>query len=332
VTFREGSRGRSSVMSYPPLLMNETAGLFEEHRRFLWGISYRLTGNAADGDDILQETFVRAMVKPPADLGRDWRPWLARVAINLGRDLLRQRRRLGYTGPWLPSPTEQEPPAHEPSDAGRGPEARYELLESASVAFLLTLEALTPMQRAVLLLRDVFDYSVREAAEACAISETNVRTTHRRARSAIERYESARCRPTPESIERGLVTLEQFMTSVAAGDVAAVESLLSEDVRSLSDGGGEFSAALKPVVGRRQVAALFIGIARRSAPVVATEYRVLNGLPTLVVERLPKLGFASKFTVQVETDQEGRLSHFYIVLASRKLTAVGAPRARHESE
>jgi RNA polymerase sigma-70 factor (ECF subfamily) len=82
-----------------------------------------------------------------------------RVAVNLGRDVLR-RRRLGYTGPWLPSPVEEEPPAHEPSDGGRSPEARYELLQSASVAFLLILEALSPMQRAVLLLRDVFDYSV----------------------------------------------------------------------------------------------------------------------------------------------------------------------------
>jgi RNA polymerase sigma-70 factor, ECF subfamily len=191
---------------------------------------------------------------------------------------------------------------------------------------MLILEALSPMQRAVLLLRDVFDYSVREAAHACAISEANVRTTHRRARSAVERYESNRCRPTPESVARGLATLEQFIASVAAGDVAAVESLLSEDVRLLSDGAGEFNAAIKPVVGRRQVAALFTGLAKMSVPVVASELRVLNGLPSLVVERLPTPGFASRFTLQVETDDEGRLCQVYIVLASRKLTAVADPQ------
>jgi len=304
----------------------DTARLFEEHRRFLWRLSYRLTGNAADADDILQETFVRAMVKPPPDRERDWRPWLVRVAVNLGRDVLRRRRRLGYTGPWLPSPVEEEPPAHEPSDSGRDPEARYELLESASVAFLLTLEALTPMQRAVLLLRDVFDYSVREAADACAISESNVRTTHRRARSAIGGQETSRCRPSRERVAQGLATLERFIASIAAGDMAALESLLSENVRYLSDGAGEFSAAMRPVLGRKHVAALFAGLAKRSTPVVGSELRVLNGLAALVVERVPRPGFASRFTLQVEVDDEGRLSHIYSVLASRKLTAVAAPK------
>jgi RNA polymerase sigma-70 factor (ECF subfamily) len=191
---------------------------------------------------------------------------------------------------------------------------------------LLTLEALTPMQRAVLLLRDVFDYSVREAADACAISESNVRTTHRRARSAIEGHESNRCRPTRERVARGLATLEQFIAGIATGDMAALESLLSEDVRFLSDGAGEFNAAIGSVVGRNQVAALFAGLAKLSAPVVASELRVLNGLPALVVERLPTPGFASRFTLQVEMDDEGRLSHIHSVLASRKLTAVAAPK------
>jgi len=305
---------------------SDTARLFEEHRGFLWRLSYRLTGNAADADDILQETFMRAMVKPPADRGRDWRPWLVRVAVNLGRDILRRRRRLGYTGPWLPSPVEEEPPAHEPVDSGRDPEARYELLENASVAFLLTLEALTPMQRAVLLLRDVFDYSVREAADACAISEANVRTTHRRARLAIEGRDSSHRQPTSENVARGLATLEQFIASIAVGDMTALESLLSEHVRFLSDGAGEFNAAIRPVIGRKQVAALFAGLAKVSAPVVASEFRVLNGLPALVVERLPAPGFARIFTLQAEIDDEGRLTDIYVVLASRKLTAVAPPQ------
>jgi len=304
---------------------SDPARLFEEHRRFLWRLSYRLTGNAADADDILQETFVRAIAKPPADRERDWRPWLVRVAVNLGRDTLRRRRRHGYTGPWLPSPIEEEPPAYEPPDSARDPEARYQLLESASVAFLLTLEALTPMQRAVLLLRDVFDYSVRETADACAISPANVRTTHGRARAAVGKCDWNTRRPAPDRVSRGLATLEQFAASIAAGDAAAVESLLSEHVRFLSDGGGEFKAAIKPVVGRRQVAALFAGLAAQSAPVVASALRVLNGLPALVVDRSPQPGFASRFTMQVEMDDEGRLSRIYVVLASRKLTAVAPP-------
>src|SRR5437016_23615 len=88
------------------------AELFEQHRDFLWGLSYRLTGNAADADDIVQDTFVRVLDRPPADLERSVRPWLVRVALNLGRDLLRRRKRSPYIGQWLPSPIEAEPPSH----------------------------------------------------------------------------------------------------------------------------------------------------------------------------------------------------------------------------
>ena len=150
--------------------MSTLESAFDEQRPFLWSLAYRLTGCAADADDVVQEVFVRALERPPADTARPWRPWLVRVLMNLGRDLLRQRRRRGYVGPWLPSPVAtgdgDEPPSFDPPDLQPGPGARYDLLESASLAFLLALETLTPAQRAVLLLRDVLDYSVRETADA----------------------------------------------------------------------------------------------------------------------------------------------------------------------
>jgi hypothetical protein len=135
---------------------------------------------------------------------------------------------------------------------------------------------------------------------------------------------------TRETVARGLATLEQFIASIAAGDMAALESLLSEHVRFFSDGAGEFNAAIRPVIGWKQVAALFAGRAKASVPVVASELRVLNGLPALVVKRLPAPGFASRFTIQVEMDNEGRLSRIYTVLASRKLTAVALYRTRND--
>lgn len=98
-----------------------TETLFIEHRTFLWGLCYRLTGSAADADDLVQETFIRAMERLPARLDEPWRPWLVRVAINLGRDLLRRRKRRAYVGPWLPSPIntgeDASPPSHEPTFA-----------------------------------------------------------------------------------------------------------------------------------------------------------------------------------------------------------------------
>lgn len=298
------------------------ARLFDEHRAFLWSLGYRLTGNAADADDIVQETFVRALTHPPTDLDRPWRPWLVQVALNLGRDLLRRRRRHGYKGPWLPSPVEAEPPSHEPADASGSPATRYDLVESVTFAFLLALEALSPMQRAVLLLRDVFDYSVREAAGALGVSAANAKTTHLRARRAMAAYDAARVAPTAERQARARTSLERFLACVAAGDVAGVEALLTDDVRALSDGGGEFHAARAPVVGRAKVAALFVNVAKGLGLLGRFEVCRLNGLPALIAERAPKPGWAPKWVVQGEVDEQGRFTRLYTVLASRKLTAI----------
>lgn len=300
----------------------DAARLFDEHGRFLRALAFRLTGNAADADDIVQETFVRALTKPPADLEGDWRPWLIRVAVNLGRDLLRYRRRRGYQGTWLPSPVEIEPPSYEPPARDGDPATRYDLMESVSFAFLLALEALTPMQRAVLLLRDVFDYSVREAAHALGISEANVRTTHLRARRAMSAYDAERALSPRGKPEAAQLALEKFLQSVSAGDVAAVEALLAADVRALADGGGEYHSHTRPVIGRTKVAALWLGLAKRSAPATRIDRRILNGQPAFVIERPARPGFAPRIVITADVDAEARITRIYTVLASRKLTAV----------
>ena len=114
----------------------------ETDRRLLWGLCYRMTGNAADADDLVQETFVRAIEKPPLRTDQPMRPWLIRVAINLSRDLLRRRRRNGYVGPWLPSPvpTDEESPAsyEPPAPDTDSPCSRYDLKESISFPISFT--------------------------------------------------------------------------------------------------------------------------------------------------------------------------------------------------
>src|SRR5439155_16297686 len=122
---------------------------------------------------------------------------------------------------------EAAPPSHEPAiNESETFEARYDLLESVSLAFLVALEELTPRQRAVLLLRDVFDYSVKETGDALDLSEPNVKTTHHRARAAMRDYDRNRCVPTRAVQERTREAIGQFMASLASGDVAAIESLL----------------------------------------------------------------------------------------------------------
>jgi RNA polymerase sigma-70 factor (ECF subfamily) len=300
-------------------------GSFREHEKYLFGLCYRLTGSAADAEDLVQDTFVRAMERPPSRQDEPLRPWLVCVAMNLGRDALRRRRRRRYAGPWLPSPLEAEdaiPSVEVASADGATTEARYDLLESVSFAFLLALEALTPQQRAVLLLRDVFDYSVRETADALGISEASVKTTHHRARRALEPYERARVPPTPALAEQTRAALQRFVHAVVTNDTAAAEALLAEDARGLSDGAGEFLAARKPIVGKRLVALAFVNLARKGSPPVRFAPRDLNGLPALVLEQAPGPNIAPLVVLQCELDAAGRIARVYSVLASAKLTAL----------
>lgn len=309
------------------------AAAFRQHERFLWGLCYRLCGCAADADDLVQDTFARALERPPADLDAPLRPWLVRVATNLGCDLLRRRKRQPYVGPWLPSPIptdDDEPSAYEPvlrDDAGHPvtTEGRYDLVESLSFAFLLALEALTPKQRAVLLLRDVFDYDVRETGLALAMREENVKTTHHRARRAMQAYDTARDPRPADRAALASATMQRFLAAVMTGDTAAAEAMLSADVVALSDGGGAFFAARVPVVGRRKVLVFYGNIARSADPGVTSAFVRMNDRLGLRAEIPPsRAGIAPLVTFSGDVDADGRLYRLYSVLAPRKLTAMQA--------
>jgi len=303
--------------------------LFASNRRLLWGLCYRMTGSAADADDLVQDTFVRALERPPARSDEPLRPWLVAVAMNLARDCLRRRRRRGYHGPWLPSPVEtgadEALPSFEiPSGAENPTEGRYELIESVSYAFLVALEALTPQQRAVLLLRDVFDYSVEETGAALALSAANVKTSLHRARKAMSAYDTARTRPTDALAARTREVLHKFLAALTAGDAGACRALLAEEVVALSDGGEEFVAAKVPVVGRERVLKLEFGLMRAiGAHIGAATMREINGLPAVVMEltaRRPR--YAPRVVVRCDLDAAGKIVALHSILATRKLTAI----------
>lgn len=308
----------------------------KEHERFLWSVCYRMTGSAADADDLVQETFVRALTRPPQRTDEPLRPWLTSVALNLGRDLLRRRKRRAYVGPWLPAPIETSlgdasagpgelsPPSWEASGEDRScTEWRYDLLESVSFAFLLALEALSPMQRAVLLLRDVYDYSVREAADALGTSEANVKTSHHRARRAMEAHDRSRSVPAPDREAHTRRALERFMACVTRDDVEGVEALLAESVRVLSDGAGEFVAARVPVLGRSKVARFLVKLAHGGGARARIQWRTVNGHAALLLEHEPtRPTEAPRVLITCDADRDGRITAFYMVLATSKLTAV----------
>ena len=234
-----------------------------------------------------------------------------------------------YVGPWLPSPVptggDAPAPPEPAADADESPAARYDRLESVSFAFLVALEALTPVQRAVLLLRDVFDYSVREAADALEMTEAAVKAAHLRGRKAMSGYERTRRRPTRAVQQRTREALERFLALLERRDVEGLQALLAEDVRALSDAGGEFASALRPIVGRDKVIRAYLSLSQKIRPTGA-RLEVLNGLPAVVLEfgGLPP-ALAPRTVLQCTLDAAGRIERIYSVAATRKLSALPAP-------
>jgi RNA polymerase sigma-70 factor (ECF subfamily) len=217
------------------------------HGRFLWGLCYRMTGSAADADELVQETFTRALVAAPkVSADEPLEPWLTRVAMNLSRDRLKHRKQEGYVGPYLPAALTDLEEAGDPSDS---PEARYGHLESLSFAFLLALESLPPNQRAVLLLRDVAGLSVERTSQALELTESNVKVSLMRARETMESYHQRRFAPTRKNQQLAREALERFFGLIAQGEWDEVRSMLSAGVRGLNDGGGQYFAARKVLNG-----------------------------------------------------------------------------------
>jgi RNA polymerase sigma-70 factor (ECF subfamily) len=278
-----------------------------------------MTGSAADADDLTQDVFLKMLSSPPE---REPGPWLTRVAVNGGIDLLRERRRRAYVGPWLPEPIDTgDLHAQDDTPAAPGERTashRYDLLESASLAFLVALEALTPKARAVLLLCDVFDLSVKEVATLLSMTETHVKVTHHRARRVMQTYDAARTIPTRALQDRTRAALATLMTALITGDLQGASALLAEDVVTTNDSAGEFLAARVPVVGRAKVAIFWMKVSQHQG--ARAEVRMLNGLPGLVVViDPPPPKIAPRIALQITLGQGGLVSRMNAMLATGKL-------------
>lgn len=288
----------------------------DAHGRFLWGLCYRMTGVAADADELVQETYARELEKKPS-LEGPVQPWLTQVAMNLSRDRLRQRKREAYVGPWLPSPIELDAPT------APSPAARYEELESVGIGFLLALEALTANQRAVLLLRDVFDHSVADTGHALKISEGTVKTTLHRARKAMEAYDKNRVPFTPEIQQRTRVALESFFGALISGDTDELTRLLRSDVRELSDGAGQYYASRVPIIGRERVALFNRRLIQIRGMPATFEVRIFNGLPAFLVTFAHSAhSEPPRAVITGAIDATGQISSLFNIVADRKLTHV----------
>lgn len=286
---------------------DERAEEFDALRPRLFGIAYRMTGSVGDAEDACQDAWLRWQGADRAAIDNA-EAYLVRVVTRLALDRLQsaQRRRETYVGPYLPEPFVDD-------DPGGHPESAVELADSLTFAFLVMLDELSPVERAVLLLHDVFGYTFDEVAAMVDSSATACRQLASRTRRKLDHERDASRRPD-QAREQQLV--EQLLTTIASGDIDAVMRLLAPDVVLLSDAGAARHAARRPVVGADRVARLLVNLAKRFLT-AAVEMRPVqvNGEPGLVfvADGHPDYVLSFSFTA------EGRARRFWSQLNPEKL-------------
>ncbi len=288
---------------------------FEQHRSLLLSIAYRMLGSVADAEDVVQETYLRWREASETEV-RSPRSYLSAVVTHLSIDRLRSARawREEYVGPWLPEPLL--------SDRAEEIANPTELDESISMAFLVLLESLNPVERAVFLLREVFDYDYEEISRIVNKSEANCRQIAHRARRSVAarrpRFEHSR-----EQEER---LTRQFLEACNSGDMEGLLGLLSEDVTLWSDGGGKVAASPYPIHGPERVARFLLGVLRTVPPGFSARPARINGGPGAV-------GYVNGHpTGVVALDcADGRLRGIHIVVNPDKLRAI-PPSSPSEQE
>ena len=246
------------------------AEVFNSYRPLLFSIAYEMLGSAADAEDVLQDSYLRWADVDRSTISNE-RSYLAQIVTRQSLNQLRtaQRRRETYVGPWLPEPIGTQ------ADAS----ADTILAESLSFAMLMMLESLSPAERAVFVLREVFDFPHAEIAQMLGKTDIAVRQVARRAK---ERVREGRKRFDVDKKDAELL-LGEFLESVSSGDLDKLLSLLAEDVVAYGDGGGVAKAALRPVRGADRVARYLVGGARKGAAGFTYEFTQCNAMPAALV-------------------------------------------------
>ncbi|GAC1428177.1 MAG: RNA polymerase sigma-70 factor [Chloroflexota bacterium] len=246
---------------------------FNDDRALLFSLAYRMLGSVMDAEDIVQEAFLRWQGGAHEDV-RSPRAYLATIVTRLCLDHLRSARvkREEYVGPWLPEPLLTEATAGE-MDAGP-------LADSLSLAFMVLLESLSPLERAVFLLHDVFVYPYDEIAVIVGKSEANCRQIAQRARRHVE-ARRPRFAAAPEQQDR---ITRQFIQTCVTGDMGALVTLLADDITLWTDGGGKAQAARRPIEGALHVARFILGVLAKIPPGAVSRVRRVNGQPAIILE------------------------------------------------
>ena len=287
----------------------EHAERFTHLRPLLFTIAYEILGSATESDDVLQESYLR-WAKVDLATVADTKAYLAQLVTRQSLNALRAqaRRREEYIGPWLPEPLLTDPDASED----------VVLAESVSMAMLVVLETLTPDERAVFVLREVFGFDHDEIASAVGKSTPAVRQMAHRAR---EHVQSRRRRFQPADPALSAELTSRFFTAAATGDLDVLMSMLAPDVVWTADSAGKVSAARRPVIGADRVARLIFGLIRKSGSDGRVEPAVYNSAPAMVLYLGDRLEGVVTFEVVA-----GKITNFYAMRNPDKLAAVTVSR------
>jgi RNA polymerase sigma-70 factor (ECF subfamily) len=281
--------------------------VFEEYRSLLFSIAYRMLGVIADAEDMVQETFLRWQSQDPATIEAP-KAWLIATLTRLSIDQLRsaRRQREEYVGVWLPEPLVT---AHDE----KSPDHQAALADSLGLAFMHLLEELSPLERAVFLLREAFDYDYAEIARIVDKSEPNCRQLFSRAKQHLGQREW-REEPAGARAER---VVQQFLEACATGDMQSFLAVLTDDAVLYSDGGGKVRSALKPIYSAAFIGRFFIGIRHRALAGATVQIARVNGKVGAVIRRTD-----GRIQINAFAFDGDRIKAVYLVTNPDKLTTL----------
>jgi RNA polymerase sigma-70 factor, ECF subfamily len=289
---------------------------FEAHRRRLLGLAYRMLGSMAEAEDAVQEAYLRWHAADRAAV-MDARAFLMTTTTRICLDVLKSARvrREEYVGPWLPDPVTDT--------VALAPDAQTELAEDLSVALLLALDRLSPLERAAFLLHDVFDYSFAQVADALGRNEAACRQLASRARTRVREARPARAIPAraaSTSLDpKHAQLLSAFVAASRSGDIATLSRMLASDALLVTDGGGKVPAALNVIEGADRVGAFLAGVIRKGwTDEMSVRFATINGLPGLIVSG-PR-GLVQTNAFEIEGDV---VKAIYVVRNPDKLRHLG---------
>ncbi|GAA3696129.1 RNA polymerase sigma factor SigJ [Gordonia hankookensis] len=289
--------------------MTDADDVFTELRPLLFTVAYNLVGTATDAEDVVHDCYLRWRDRSPTDVD-DPRAYLVAAVSRTGLNHLRTvgRRRETYVGNWLPEPIRTDDDASH--DAV--------LADSVSIAMLVVLETLAPVERAVFVLHEVFDYPHAEIATMIGKSEQAVRQIAHRARGHVRSRRSnvGNETATPRSRD-GRDVVARFLYAAHTGDLEVLVSMLAPDVVQMSDGGGRVAAARQPIIGADKVAAFAIGLARTSMADAHVTLTTVNAAPGAIFTIAGTVDSVASFDVA-----DGRITAFYAIRNPEKLGAV----------